>query len=99
MLDDFEIALDTAFHENSHNWQDQLSLAVLAGEWQHRKQDPLYEQACLFAINQSFYDCSAAPNKAGGPEYQPAYREQPLEAHAYRAGAKLSAAVMRMLDE
>jgi hypothetical protein len=86
---DFEDIVDAVFHENSHNFQDQLAARVRKEPPGTQGGDPLYDQALLFAANQRFYIGST-------PDYY-AYRLQPMEKHAYHAGAKFSADLMRML--
>jgi hypothetical protein len=85
---DFEDMMEGVFHENSHNWQDQLLAGFRKQDPETAKRNPLYPQALMFASNMSFY--------SGGEDYL-AYRQQPVEAHAFRAGRKFGADLMRML--
>jgi len=87
---DFEDMMDGVFHENSHNWQDQLVKDFRQLDPATRERNPLHAQALMFAANQPFYN-------DGTPDYH-AYRMQPVEAHAYRTGMKLGAELMRMLS-
>jgi hypothetical protein len=86
---DFEDMMDGVFHENSHNWQDQLVKDFRQQDPATRERNPLHAQALIFAANQPFYN--------DGTDYY-AYRLQPVEAHAYRTGMKLGAELMRMLS-
>jgi ribosomal protein L29 len=83
---DFEHMMDGVFHENTHNWQDQIMKAATSGDATQRA---LYEQALIFEANQPFY----VDSSYGYIEY----RTQPLEAHAFHSGRRLAADLMRML--
>ncbi len=99
-LDDFETAVNIAFHENSHNWQHQLARDVSSAASKLDSQHPFHDQAQLFATNQSFYDdCPATPHEARGPEDRRAYREQPWKLTRTAPARSWRRAVMRMLDE
>jgi hypothetical protein len=87
-LDDFEATMNTLFHENSHNWQMELSSAIRQVPSQIDPLSPLYDQALLFAANNDGYVT----------EPQNTYRAQPMEAHAMLAGPKFSRDLTRALD-
>jgi hypothetical protein len=87
-IGDFEAAMNSVFHENSHNWQDQLGAALRARPPRITEQDPNYWQVQLFATNNDSYE----------KDSDAAYRAQPLEAHAMMAGAKFGRDLMRALD-
>ena len=75
---DFEKAIDLAFHENSHNYQNELVKKLENGTLD--KKDPAYEQALLFEANdgpQAYVD---------GAEDFAVYKKQPLEEHAHLNG-------------
>ncbi|WP_129778570.1 hypothetical protein [Peristeroidobacter soli] len=86
---DFEDMIAGLCHENSHNWQDQLAKQVQEEHPVSQEDHPLHEQALSFAANHGFYI-------RANTDYL-AYRSQPVEAHAFRTGAKFSADLMRML--
>jgi|GEM_PF-2447962 len=83
---DFELTMACLFHENTHNWQDQLVRGLTGKDSAH---DPLHEQALIFKANLPFY------SQPRWGYFQ--YRLQPVEAHAYRSGRLLAADLMRML--
>jgi hypothetical protein len=91
-FNDFELMMDSIFHENSHNWQLQL-VERIRGQRPPpiEKSDPLYQQALLFDANQGDND-EGYDNGAG-------YKAQPKEAHAHHAGPKMSRALMRALSK
>jgi hypothetical protein len=79
--------------ESSHNGQSRLCERVdpeYTGDDRIQPDDPTYPQARLFAINTFFED------KLGSPG---AYKEQPLEAHAFRAGMDWVRALMPALQD
>ena len=84
-FNDFELMLDTIFHENSHNWQMQIAQRMrgekpppIAGD------DPIRAMALLFDANH-------------GHKSDEAYEDQPKEKHSFRAGPKTARALMRAL--
>ncbi len=87
---DFEDIVDAVFHENSHNFQFQLAARV-EGKTPPpiTEGDLLYDQALLFSTNMRFFNYPTT-------DYY-AYRLQPMEKHAYHAGPKFAADLMRML--
>jgi hypothetical protein len=86
-FNDFELMMDTIFHENSHNWQIQLSQRMNGTKPPPiGKDDPIYKQVVLFDLNANDYDTGDA------------YNEQPLEAHSFRAGPVSAKALMRALS-
>lgn len=87
---DFEDMVDSVFHENTHNWQDQL---VKGLKLEGAEKNPLHEQALIFAVNRPFY----LGWRDGSVSGYMAYRGQPMEAHAFRSGRLLGGDLMRML--
>ena len=74
---DFDDALDTIIHENTHNYQRKLVDDLVAGRL--LPGDPNYQQAVLFQLNTL---------KPGYVNNGPGYKEQPLERHAWLAGGE-----------
>ena len=73
-------AIPLMLHENAHNFQDELVKKYLRGEIS--QDDPLYEQAELFAFN---YDDGYLELGASSDEHQfEDYSEQPSERHSYK---------------
>ncbi len=91
--DDFEAMMDTMFHENSHNWQFQL-IERLRGNLPPplAPDDPAYKQALMFEANSLEYFSTKEIDEGD------AYGKQPLEAHAFRAGAGMARALLRALN-
>jgi hypothetical protein len=84
---DFEKAIDLAFHENSHNYQNELVKLLKDGKLP--KTDPRYEQALLFEINlepQAY---------VRGAENFDVYKKQPLEEHAHKNGPETAKALIK----
>ncbi|MEJ1965654.1 MAG: hypothetical protein WDO56_30525 [Gammaproteobacteria bacterium] len=88
-FDDFEATLDTAYHENSHNYQ----YALTGYSGRPMQPDPtgarpiLATQIKLFAATIPYY----ISGDDGG------YFEQPIEAHAYMAGQHFARDLCRAL--
>jgi hypothetical protein len=88
-VNDFEKAIDLAFHENSHNYQNELVKKLENGTLD--KNDPAYEQAQLFEINdgpQAYVD---------GDEDFDVYKKQPLEEHAHLNGPQTAKVFMKAI--
>jgi hypothetical protein len=88
-VNDFEKAIDLAFHENSHNYQNELVKKLENGTLD--KKDPAYEQAQLFEINdgpQAYVD---------GAEDFAVYKKQPLEEHAHQNGPETAKVFMKAI--
>jgi hypothetical protein len=88
-VNDFEKAIDLAFHENSHNYQNELVKKLENGTLD--KNDPAYEQALLFEINegpQAYVD---------GAEDFAVYKKQPLEEHAHQNGPETAKVFMKAI--
>jgi hypothetical protein len=88
-VNDFEKAIDLAFHENSHNYQNELVKKLENGTLD--KKDPAYEQAQLFEINeepQAYVD---------GAEDFAVYKKQPLEEHAHLNGPETAKVFMKAI--
>jgi hypothetical protein len=90
IFNDFELTMDSIFHENSHNWQSQLIRKFRAKGISEN--DPLYRQALLFEANQGERE-----DGTDGYDNGAGYKVQPKEAHAHRAGPKFAKALMRAL--
>jgi hypothetical protein len=74
---DFDNALDTIIHENTHNYQNKLMADLEAGKLKPGDDD--YEQAMMFRLNSG---------KGGYIDSGDGYPEQPLERHAWQAGGE-----------
>jgi hypothetical protein len=88
-VNDFEKAIDLAFHENSHNYQNELVKKLENGTLD--RNDPAYEQAQLFEINdgpQAYVD---------GAEDFDVYKKQPLEEHAHQNGPETAKVFMKAI--
>jgi hypothetical protein len=88
-VNDFEKAIDLAFHENSHNYQNELVKKLENGTL--KKDDPAYEQAMLFEINdgpQAYVE---------GAEDFAVYKKQPLEEHAHLNGPETAKVFMKAI--
>lgn len=88
-VNDFEKAIDLAFHENSHNYQNELVKKLENGTLD--KKDPAYEQALLFEANegpQAYVD---------GAEDFAVYKKQPLEEHAHLNGPETAKVFMKAI--
>ena len=88
-VNDFEKAIDLAFHENSHNYQNELVKKLENGTL--AKNDPAYEEAQLFEINdgpQAYVD---------GAEDFAVYKKQPLEEHAHLNGPETAKVFMKAI--
>ena len=94
-FDDFEAMSECAYHENCHSWQHQLVGQVRRGHPGIGADSPLYRQAKLFEANWSYYDSTTG---SGGSADWLAYPEQPMEAHAFKAGSAFARDLMRALD-
>ncbi len=88
-LHDFEAALDTVFHENSHNYQKKLSDKVESSALSPT--DPRYLQARIFQANY------APGGYVKGAEDMETYLFQPLEDHAHINGPKTAKALLKAL--
>ncbi|MEI6722228.1 MAG: hypothetical protein WCO67_15800, partial [Betaproteobacteria bacterium] len=86
---DFEKAIDLAFHENSHNYQNELGKKLEAGTLP--KTDPVYEETLLFQANQG------PQAYVDGAEDFPVYQKQPLEEHAHLNGPKTAKALLKAI--
>jgi hypothetical protein len=101
-FNDFALMMDNIFHENSHNRQHQLVAAQpkpgiepKPGMGQARELQGLHTQTRLFALNQQHY--YSGRTKPADPQ-QSAYREQPMERHAFHTGPRFARALLRALD-
>ena len=84
-FNDFELMLDTIFHENSHNWQMQIAQRMRGQKPPPiTDNDPIQTMALLFDANH-------------GHKSDEAYEDQPKEKHSFRAGPKTARALMRAL--
>jgi hypothetical protein len=88
-VNDFEKAIDLAFHENSHNYQNELVKKLENGTLD--KSDPAYEQAQLFEINEG------SQAYVPGAEDFSVYKKQPLEEHAHLNGPETAKVFMKAI--
>lgn len=72
---DFDKAMITMLHENTHNYQAELVDKLIAGELTAETDKEYYHQTLLFLLNQ----------KAGYLVTPDAYEQQPTERHAFEA--------------
>ncbi len=86
IFNDFESVMGTVLHEGSHNRQYRLAEHVRG----KAIPENLRPQAELFELNTRRY--------VDSKKDEDTYKKQPMEAHSFRAGAKLSRAVMRFLS-
>lgn len=77
ILDDYSEAFDTVAHENTHRYQN--STIKKLDDEAISKDDDIYNQARLIRVNQNHY---VSPKS----DYA-AYRNQPMEAHAWGVGS------------
>ncbi len=82
--DDFELAMDLIFHENSHDWRGQLVKRLNPS---HPKpltpaDDPPYTQALMFQCNNSGAEIVDAGEDCSS------YQKQPWEDHSWTTGPK-----------
>jgi hypothetical protein len=85
-IKDFTETIDTALHENAHNYQHQLVEQLKAGKL--KEGDPLYDQALLFEANELEPGGYIEPG-----EGQASYEKQPMERHSWETGAATAAKV------
>jgi hypothetical protein len=85
-IKDFTETIDTALHENAHNYQHQLVEQLKAGKL--KEGDPLYNQALLFEANELEPGGYIDPG-----EGQQSYEKQPMERHSWETGAATAAKV------
>jgi hypothetical protein len=82
---DFETMMDTVFHENTHYYQHMLAR-------QAERDNPT--QVKIFAAN-----ISVEGAYISGKEDLVDYKRQPIEAHAWMAGAHATSLLLRKLDD
>jgi hypothetical protein len=80
-FDDFDGVLNTAMHENTHNYQHHLVAKLEADPPQLKPGDADYNQARLFQLN--FKTPGYIKGSDGKGEE---YKDQPVEMHAWKAG-------------
>jgi hypothetical protein len=90
-FNDFECMLETVFHENSHNWQVHLTNQF---KYDAPIRPELGTQALLFCLNLE-YECPPEELR----KERKAYRQQPMERHAYYTGPRFARALLRALAE
>ncbi len=89
VYEDFELAIDLIFHENSHNYQNQLVKGIAT-----ITTDPPLTQAKMFQAT-----WTAASNAyINGDEDYDGYQKQPIEAHAWLAGPQAAHMLMDALS-
>lgn len=81
-FNNFDRALDLAVHESGHRYQSVLADKVESGDL--TEDDPEYNQAVAFRINDSRYGYYARSK-----ESNVAYRNQPREAHSRESGGEI----------
>jgi hypothetical protein len=84
----FDQALNTIIHENTHNFQHALVQALEANRIDKDKEPEKYEQALLFQLNMPPLGYLNPSDVDADSEHGNAYELQATERHAYKAGKK-----------